>query len=253
MKYLRNAGVFAVVGLLSASLAAGQSGSLSSGRRLFNIVDYGAKKDASMPATEAFRGAIAAAKAAGGGTIYVPPGRYSTGPIELFSNMTLDVDAGATIDFPVAPIPFEKTRYLGVEALAPMALIGARNAENVTVTGRGTLTTAYYDDWGKAYGPAPVISDKSENSNGPHWEHLLKSLQSGTPISDAEARAAAVLDRNWSTVEETAAALLEHETLSGVALDAVLSTVQEVSLEELAQVRRAAPPRFTSRDPKQAQ
>ncbi|HTA33084.1 MAG TPA: hypothetical protein VK721_06635, partial [Solirubrobacteraceae bacterium] len=55
--------------------------------------------------------------------------------------------------------------------------------------------------------------------------------------------------RNWGTVEETAAALLEQETLSGVALDAVLSTVQEVTLEELAQVRRAAPPRFTTRDP----
>ncbi len=72
-------------------------------------------------------------------------------------------------------------------------------------------------------------------------------------VGDAEARASAVLDRNWSTVEETAAALLEQETLSGVALDAVLSTVQEVTLEELAQVRRAAPPRFTTRDPKQAQ
>jgi cell division protease FtsH len=71
-------------------------------------------------------------------------------------------------------------------------------------------------------------------------------------VGDAEARAAAVLDRNWSTVEETAAALLEHETLSGVALDAVLSTVNEVSLDELAQVRRAAPPRFTARDPKQS-
>jgi len=71
-------------------------------------------------------------------------------------------------------------------------------------------------------------------------------------VGDAEARAAFVLDRNWSSVEETAAALLEHETLSGVALDAVLSTVQEVSLEELEQVRRAAPPRFTTRDPKQA-
>jgi cell division protease FtsH len=71
-------------------------------------------------------------------------------------------------------------------------------------------------------------------------------------VGDAEARAAVVLDRNWSAVEETATALLEHETLSGVALDAVLSTVQEVTLEELAQVRRAAPPRFTARDPKQA-
>ncbi len=67
-------------------------------------------------------------------------------------------------------------------------------------------------------------------------------------VGDAEARAASVLDRNWSTVEETAAALMEHETLSGVALDAVLSTVQETTLEELRNVRRASPPRFTARD-----
>ncbi len=71
-------------------------------------------------------------------------------------------------------------------------------------------------------------------------------------VGDAEARAAIVLDRNWSTVEETATALLEHETLSGVALDAVLSTIQEVSVDELQDVKRAAPPRFTTRDPKQA-
>jgi cell division protease FtsH len=57
-------------------------------------------------------------------------------------------------------------------------------------------------------------------------------------VGDAEARAASILDRNWSTVEETAHALLEHETLSGVALEAVLSTVQEATLDELRDVRR---------------
>jgi cell division protease FtsH len=67
-------------------------------------------------------------------------------------------------------------------------------------------------------------------------------------VGDAEARSAAILDRNWSTVEETAAALLEQETLSGVALDAVLSTVHEATLEELRSVRRSSPPRFTARD-----
>ncbi len=67
-------------------------------------------------------------------------------------------------------------------------------------------------------------------------------------VGDAEARAQAILDRNWSTVEETATALLEQETLSGVALDAVLSTVQEVTLDELRDVRRVAP----ARDRKQA-
>jgi len=66
-------------------------------------------------------------------------------------------------------------------------------------------------------------------------------------VGEAEARASAILERNWSSVEETAGALLEQETLSGVALDAVLSTVQETSLEELRDVRRRA----SRRDPEQ--
>ncbi len=172
-------------------IATGNAWATSSGKQVFNITDYGAKKNASSPATDAFRRAIQAAKAAGGGTIYVPPGKYASGPIELFSNMTLDVDAGATVDFPVSAIPFERTRYLGVEALAPMALIGARNAENVTVTGRGTKTTGLYADWGKAYGPAPVISGKTENANGPHWDHLLKAIEAGKPVTEQESLAAA--------------------------------------------------------------
>ena len=60
-------------------------------------------------------------------------------------------------------------------------------------------------------------------------------------VGDAEARAASLLDRNWSAVEATAAARLEQETLSGVALDAVLSTVRETTLDDLRDTRRAQP------------
>jgi cell division protease FtsH len=60
-------------------------------------------------------------------------------------------------------------------------------------------------------------------------------------VGEAEARAATILDRNWQAVEETAHALLEHETLSGVALDAVLSTVHEIDLSELRDIARRAP------------
>jgi cell division protease FtsH len=62
-------------------------------------------------------------------------------------------------------------------------------------------------------------------------------------VGDAEARAAFILDRHWAAVEETANALLEQETLSGVALEAVLATVAEVNLDELQGVRRPAPER----------
>jgi hypothetical protein len=178
--------------LLLSFIAAG------AGRPVFNIADYGAKKDGSEPATDAFRQAIQAAKAAGGGTIFVPAGKYNSGPIELFSNMTLDLDAGATIAFPVAPIPFVKTRYLGVEALAPMPLIGGHDVENVAVIGRGTITTGDYEAWRKAYkdaydeylklhkGAIATSGDESASANGPHWDHLLKALETRQPVTEKE-------------------------------------------------------------------
>jgi cell division protease FtsH len=53
-------------------------------------------------------------------------------------------------------------------------------------------------------------------------------------VEEAKWRATQVLRRNWAAVEETARSLLEHETLSGVALDAVLSTVTPVDLDAIA-------------------
>jgi cell division protease FtsH len=77
-------------------------------------------------------------------------------------------------------------------------------------------------------------------SVGPETLNLIDS-EVERLVGDAEARAAAILNRNWSTVEETAIALLEQETLSGVGLDALLSTVHGVTLEELRDLRRTAP------------
>src|SRR5664280_1696807 len=166
-----------------------------SGRQVFNIADYGAKRDGSVPATDSFRQAIQAAKAAGGGTIYVPAGKYPSWSIGLCSNMTLDIDAGAAIEFPVAPLPFTKSRYLGVETLAPMPLIGGHDVENVTVTGRGILTTGDYEAWRKAYkgayeeylearkGVVSTHGDESASANGPHWDRLLKALEGKQPVS----------------------------------------------------------------------
>jgi cell division protease FtsH len=49
-------------------------------------------------------------------------------------------------------------------------------------------------------------------------------------VADGVEIAETVLRRNWGAVAETADALVEHETLSGVALDAVLSTVEPMPL-----------------------
>ncbi|HTZ88099.1 MAG TPA: ATP-dependent zinc metalloprotease FtsH [Solirubrobacteraceae bacterium] len=52
-------------------------------------------------------------------------------------------------------------------------------------------------------------------------------------VEDAEARAEHVLRANWGAVHETASLLLEHETLSGLALEAALSTVQRIDLASI--------------------
>jgi cell division protease FtsH len=57
-------------------------------------------------------------------------------------------------------------------------------------------------------------------------------------VEEAEGRARYVLERNWKTVEETARSLVEHETLSGVGLDAVLSTVETIDLQAIPQQDR---------------
>jgi polygalacturonase len=148
---------------------------------VFNLLDYGAHNDGSTPATEAFRSAIQAAKSAGGGTVYVPAGNYVSGPIELVSNLVLHIEAGATIRFPATKLPFTRGRWQGIEAITPVPLVGGQNLENVTVTGRGVLTTNQRD-WVKIMG---------EPAGGPDWLHLLEILELKKPIPEEEYRKAA--------------------------------------------------------------
>src|ERR1019366_3441415 len=103
---------------------------------VFNVMDYGAHNDGSAPATEAIRSAIQAAKAAGGGTVYFPAGNYVTGPIELVSNLVLHIDAGATLRFPAARLPYTWGRMQGIECLTAVPLIGGGGMEKVNITPR---------------------------------------------------------------------------------------------------------------------
>jgi len=56
-------------------------------------------------------------------------------------------------------------------------------------------------------------------------------------VADAKLRANRVLRHNRATLIETANALLDQETLSGIALDAVLSTVRPFTMEQLELIR----------------
>jgi polygalacturonase len=152
---------------------------------LFNIVDYGAHNDGSAPATDAIRAAIQAAKAAGGGTVFIPAGKYVTGPIELVSNLVLDLDAGAVLQFLATQLPFTPGREQGIECLTPVPLIGGRNLENVTITGRGVLTTDNAE-WLKIMGRQRASDTGPGTAFGAAWENLLQSLEQKTPATQEE-------------------------------------------------------------------
>ncbi|HEY4276944.1 MAG TPA: ATP-dependent zinc metalloprotease FtsH [Conexibacter sp.] len=67
-------------------------------------------------------------------------------------------------------------------------------------------------------------------------------------VKDAELAARAILRDSNGAVHETASALMEHETLSGVALEAVLSTVNNVELEHLPALLERERGEATGRD-----
>ena len=149
----------------------------------FNILDYGAHNDGSAPATDGIHKAIQAAKNAGGGTVYVPPGNYVTGPIQLENNLVLHIEAGATLRFPATKLPFTKGRQQGIECLTPVPLIGGRNLENVTITGRGVLTTDNAE-WLKLMPRTKASATDPGSANGPNWQRLLQELERHTPAPD---------------------------------------------------------------------
>jgi polygalacturonase len=109
-------------------------------RALFNVRDYGAAGDGRQLDTKALNAAVEACAQSGGGTVYVPAGRYLTGTVVLQSHVTFELDAGATLLGSENPEDYPATKSVWGDEREMMApLIYAVDAENVTLTGRGTI------------------------------------------------------------------------------------------------------------------
>lgn len=119
--------------------------------RWFDVTDFGAVGDGTTDCTAAFRDAIAACNAAGGGHVRVPAGVFATGAIHLLSNVDLHVTDQARIAFstdPNAYLPTVLTRFEGTEAYNYSPLIYAHGQHNIAVTGSGVLDgQASQENW----------------------------------------------------------------------------------------------------------
>lgn len=119
---------------------------------MFNVRDYGATGNRQDFAREAIQTAIDACRDAGGGTVFLPAGDYESGGLELYSYVTLHLDAGATIWISQNPEDFfdrqdfyDRAASEGFASVAP--LLSADNQEHISVVGSGTIHGQATADW----------------------------------------------------------------------------------------------------------
>lgn len=107
-----------------------------------NVISCGAKADGKTLNTQIIQKAIDETYQKGGGTIYFPAGVFLTGKIHLKSYITLFIEAGSTLLFSDNfddYLPMVQSRWEGTDVVNFSPLIYAWEAENITITGRGTL------------------------------------------------------------------------------------------------------------------
>lgn len=108
----------------------------------YDIRRFGSVGDGKSVNTAAIQSAIDAAHEAGGGIIQVPPGEWVTGTLRLRSNVTLDLAVGARLigstDLDDYPVIFPAFRSF-TDNYVCQALVYAEDAENIGLTGAGTI------------------------------------------------------------------------------------------------------------------
>ena len=134
--------------------------------KTFSIKDFGGVGDGQTLNTEAFAKTIAACVAAGGGKVIVPAGLWLTGPIQLKSNINLEVQRGAIItftsdhtQFPIIKASSTSTTY------QPASPIYGYDLKNIAITGEGII-----DGGGDSWRPV-----KKTKTNDAQWKKLVAS------------------------------------------------------------------------------
>lgn len=114
---------------------------VSAAKVSLSVRDFGATGDGNTNDMVAFQTALDRCAALGGGEVLVPAGDYLMGSVQLRSNTTLRLDAGATLrgtanfdDYAVSQV-----RWEGKWIPGHVALIYAIDAQNVAVVGAGKI------------------------------------------------------------------------------------------------------------------
>lgn len=126
---------------------------------LFNITDFGAHGDGTTVNTAAIQAAFDAVRAAGGGTVLVPPGTFVTGSLVVHSHTELCLMPGSVLqgsrnlaDYLINnPIPQSRRDPFDNPAMQDRHLLLLYRAHGVTIRGPGVI-----DGQGEAFWNPPA-------------------------------------------------------------------------------------------------
>lgn len=165
---------------LAANLALPASGEAATeGNGIYNVLQYGAVGDGKRKDTRAIQAAIDACSAKGGGTVYLPAGRYLTGAIKLAGRVNFHLDSGAVLlgsqdpsDYPVYSSPWRD----GTQEIS--SLIYGDSLDNVSLTGRGVIDGQGRPWWVRQWlmfprrgAPVPAMSDEERQAEVAKIKH----------------------------------------------------------------------------------
>src|SRR5690349_3248513 len=107
----------------------------------FFITKYGAKADGITINTSSITQAISACNKNGGGVVVIPPGIWSTGPLELLNNVNLHLQKNALLLFSkdFSQYKLVSTNWEGLPQMRNQSPISAVNAVNIAITGYGII------------------------------------------------------------------------------------------------------------------
>lgn len=131
----------------------------------------------------------------GGGTLFFPAGKYLTGAIKLKSNITIELEAGATLLFSDNfddYLPYVEMRHEGIMMKSFSPLIYAVDAENITIKGEGKIDgqgKKWWDEFFRVIIDLKNNGKRDINKYQAMWDQVNDAKVIGSEINEDYAEA----------------------------------------------------------------
>ena len=157
----------------------------AAGAKVCDPHSFGAKADGVTKDTAAIQSAVDACAQAGGGTVRLSGGTFLSGPVLLKSNITLEIAKGAVLLGSPDRGDYPKVTFARNQTVQP--LVSTVNAENVAITGEGTIDGNGKVWWDYIVGAkdAGVLGNDHPRPMGVVFDHTRHVRMEGVTVQNA--------------------------------------------------------------------